>query len=180
MTLDEKLIDLLRDLSVRTGTFTLASGKTSDFYVDARQTTLHPKGAHIIAQLILKRLHPSVSAVGGPVTGADPITGAVVALSHSTDRPINGFMVRKEAKGYGTQNWLEGRANLGAGCSVCVIEDTVTTGGSLLRAIERVEAAGYKVVQCIAVVDREEGAREIIEQSGYPFEALCTRTALIG
>lgn len=176
----KNLIEILNNRSIRTGTFTLASGKTSDFYVDARQTTLFSKGAAIIADLILDRLHPEVTAIGGPVTGADPITGAVVALSSSTDRPINGFMVRKEAKGYGGQNWLEGKAGLEPGCAVCVVEDTVTTGGSLIRAIQRVEEAGYRVVQCIAVVDREEGAREAIEAAGYPFEALCTRTMLLG
>ena len=125
----QELTQILKQRSVKTGLFTLASGKTSDFYVDARQSTLYPRGAYLIAQLILSRLHPEVTAIGGPVTGADPITGAVVALSASTDRPINGFMVRKAAKGYGAQNWLEGQAGLEAGCAVCVVEDTVTTGG---------------------------------------------------
>lgn len=175
----QELIHILKQRSVKTGHFTLASGKTSDFYVDARQTTLYAKGAQIIAELILHRLHPEVTAIGGPVTGADPITGAVVALSASTDRPINGFMVRKTAKGYGAQNWLEGQAGLEAGCAVCVVEDTVTTGGSLLKAIEKIEAAGYRVVQCISVVDREEGAKEAIEAAGYPFEALCTKSVLV-
>ena len=144
-----------------------------------RQTTLYAKGAQLIAEIILSRLHPEVTAIGGPVTGADPITGAAVALSAATNRPINGFMVRKAAKGYGAQNWLEGQAGLEQGTSVCVVEDTVTTGGSLIKAIERIEAAGYKVVQCIAVVDREEGARENIEAAGYPFEALTTKRMLM-
>ena len=175
----QELVKILKHRSVKTGKFTLASGLTSDFYVDARQTTLYAKGAQLIAEIILSRLHPEVTAIGGPVTGADPITGATVALSAATNRPINGFMVRKAAKGYGAQNWLEGQAGLEQGTSVCVVEDTVTTGGSLLKAIERIEAAGYKVVQCIAVVDREEGARENIEAAGYPFEALTTKRMLM-
>ncbi|MGC6511054.1 MAG: orotate phosphoribosyltransferase [Myxococcota bacterium] len=174
-----ELIKILKQRSVKIGQFTLASGKTSDFYVDARQTTLYSRGAQLIAELILKRLHPEVTAIGGPVTGADPITGATVALSAATSRPINGFMVRKAAKGYGAQNWLEGQAGLEKGTAVCVVEDTVTTGGSLLKAIKRIEDAGYKVVQCIAVVDREEGARESIEDAGYPFEALTTKQMLM-
>ena len=84
-----------------------------------------------------------------------------------------------KGRGYGAQNWLEGQAGLEQGTSVCVVEDTVTTGGSLIKAIERIEAAGYKVVQCIAVVDREEGARENIEAAGYPFEALTTKRMLM-
>ena len=182
MTIETKkraLIELLKEKSVRFGTFTLASGKTSDFYVDARQCTLHAEGALLIAELILEQLKPDVVAVGGPVTGADPIAGAVALRAAQQNKNIHGFMVRKEPKGYGGKQWIEGKSNLPEGSSLCVIEDTVTTGGSLLRAIEKLEEAGFTVAQCITVVDREEGARERIEGAGYPFEALVSRSELL-
>ena len=171
----DRLIEILLERSVRHGTFTLASGKESDLYVDARQTTLSPEGALLIADLILDRLHPDVVGVGGPVTGADPVTGAIALRSWQRDRPIHGFMVRKEPKGHGAGNQVEGRAGLPDGSKVCMIEDTVTTGGSLLKAIHAVEAAGLEVAQVICVVDRCEGAAERFAEAGYILEALVTR-----
>jgi orotate phosphoribosyltransferase len=173
--MSERLIEILLERSVRHGTFTLASGKESDLYVDARQTTLSPEGALLIADLILQRLHPDAVGVGGPVTGADPITGAVALRSFQQGRPIHGFMVRKEPKGHGAGNQVEGRAGLPDGAKVCMIEDTVTTGGSLLKAIQAVEDAGLEVVQVICVVDRCEGAAERFADAGYTLEALVTR-----
>ena len=170
-----RLIEILKERSVRTGTFTLASGKTSDLYVDARQTTLSPEGATVLAKLILEHLHPEAVGIGGPVTGADPITGAVITHSWQQGRPLHGFMVRKEPKGHGAGNQVEGRFGLPDGAKVTMIEDTVTTGGSLLKAIKAVEAAGLEVVQVLCVVDRCEGAAEIFEQAGYALEALVTR-----
>ena len=175
----QELIKLLKKNSVRVGQFTLASGKTSDFYVDARQTTLHGQGSVLIAKLLLEILDDEVLAIGGPVTGADPITGATIALASLEGRELAGFMVRKQAKGYGGQNWVEGLGNIPENAPICVIEDTVTTGGSLLKAIQKLEAIGFKIKQCIAVVDREEGARECIEEAGYPFLALTTRSELL-
>ena len=148
------LVALLRQ-NVRTGTFTLASGRTSDFYVDARQVTLHGRGAAIVGRLVLSRLRPDVVAVGGMTVGADPIACAAAALSEQVlGRPIHAFLVRKEAKEHGTGNLVEGLGNLSAGAKVCVVEDTATSGGSLLKAVARVREAGLDVVQCITVVDR--------------------------
>lgn len=174
-----RLVEILKERSVRTGTFTLASGKTSDLYVDARQTTLSPEGSTVIAKMILERLHPDVVGVGGPVTGADPMTGAIVTHSFLDGRPLHGFMVRKEAKGHGAGNQVEGRFGLPDGSKVCMLEDTVTTGGSLLKAIHAVEEAGLEVVQIICVVDRSEGAAERFAESGYTLEALATRADII-
>ncbi len=176
--LHARLVEILRERSVRHGHFVLASGKESDLYVDCRLTTLHAEGAATIAALVLDRLAPDVVAVGGPVTGADPIVGAVLAAAWQRGRNIDGFMVRKEPKGHGLKQWVEGRANLPTGAHVCVVEDTVTTGGSLLRAIQRVEETGLNVVQVIAVVDREEGAAERVRQAGHTLEALVGRDAL--
>lgn len=172
------LIELLKQRSVRWGEFTLASGKTSDFYVDARVTTLNAQGALLIADLVLDNLNDEVVAVGGPVTGAIPIVGAVALRSAQLGRPVHGFMVRKQPKGHGAKNWVEGLANLPKNAAVCMVEDTVTTAGSLVTAIEKVQALGYRVVQAIAVVDREEGARERLEAARVPFIALTTRTDL--
>ena len=170
-----RLIEILMERSVRHGTFTLASGKESDLYVDARQTTLSPEGAAVIADLLLERMHPEAVGVGGPVTGADPVTGAVILRAHQLGRTLHGFMVRKEPKGHGAGTQVEGRAGLPDGSKVCMIEDTVTTGGSLLRAIKAVEDAGLQVVQVSCIVDRCEGAAERFADAGYTLEALVTR-----
>lgn len=178
MDLHTRLVEILRERSVRRERFTLASGRQSDFYVDCRMTTLHPEGAAIIARLILERLKPGIVAVGGPVTGADPIAGAVAAMSWGTDRPIHGFMVRKQLKDHGTGQWVEGAGMLEQGARVCVVEDTVTTGGSLLRAVETVQLQGFEVAQCITVVDRDEGATERFAEAGHTLEHLVCRREL--
>lgn len=177
--LKNRLIELLRAKSVRTGSFTLASGKTSDFYVDARQTTLHAEGANLVAQLVLERLGEDVVAVGGLTMGADPIACSVAAISTLKGRPVHGFLIRKQAKGHGTGQYCEGLANVPEGSKVAIVEDTTTTGGSLLTACERASMAGLNVVQCITVVDREEGAAERVAAGGYTLEALTTRSELL-
>ncbi len=176
--LHQRLVDILRRRSVRKGRFTLASGKESDLYIDCRLTTLDGEGAATIAQLILDRLEPDIVAIGGPVTGADPIVGAVVALAWQRGRKLSGFMVRKEPKGHGLKQWVEGRANLPVGAKVCVVEDTVTTGGSLLRAIGHVQDTGLDVVQVIAVVDRDEGGKARVAEAGLELESLVERSEL--
>ena len=174
----QRLIEILREKSVRTGTFTLASGKTSDFYVDARQTTLHAEGSRIVAALIRDALDPSVVAVGGLTMGADPIACSVAATS-PVDRPLHAFLIRKQAKGHGTGQYCEGLGNVPAGSKVAIVEDTTTTGGSLLTACERAAAAGLEVVQCLTVVDRQEGAAERISEAGWTLIALTTRQDLL-
>lgn len=174
-----RLISLLRTLSVRTGTFTLASGKTSDFYVDVRQTALNAEGAHLIGHLLLERLPAEVVAVGGMTLGADPPACSVAAVSWAAGRPMHAFLVRKEPKGHGVERFVVGLGNIPPGSKVTVLEDTTTTGGSLLRAIERTAEAGLDVVQVITVVDREEGAADLLASAGYQLEALTTRTELL-
>jgi orotate phosphoribosyltransferase len=173
-----RLIEILRERSIRRERFVLASGKESDFYIDVRQTTLHPEGAFLVASLLLERLRPEVRAVGGPVTGADPIAGAVAAISFTKGRPVQGFMVRKALKDHGTGQWIEGRGGLANGAAVCVVEDTVTSGGSVLEAIRTIEREGLRVVQCLCVVDRAEGAKERFAAVGHTLESLVTRAEL--
>lgn len=174
-----QLVSLLREKSVKVGEFTLASGKKSDFYVDVRQTALHCLGAELIGSLILDRLAPEAVGVGGMTLGADPIACSVVALSNSKNRPVHGFIIRKEPKGHGTGKYLVGEGNLPPGSKVCMVEDTTTTGGSLIKAIERAQAAGLDVVQCITIVDREEGAKAALTAAGFQLEALTNRTELL-
>lgn len=175
----DQLIKILKEKSVKVGEFTLASGKTSNFYVDARQTTLSSEGALVIADLLLELLDPEVVGIGGPVTGAIPIVGSTILRSQQLGRPLSGFMVRKAIKGHGTGNMVEGLGSLEAGSKVCMVEDTVTTAGSLVKAIQFVEDAGLNVVQCIAIVDREEGAAETMRAAGYDLISLTTKSELM-
>ena len=145
----QKLLELLREKSVKTGEFTLASGKRSDFYVDVRQTSLHSQGSWLIAQELLEQLDPTIVGIGGLTMGADPLACATAAVSHSQGRELHALLIRKESKGHGTGQYVEGLANFAPGAPVVVVEDTTTTGGSLLTAIERAEEAGLKVIQCI-------------------------------
>lgn len=173
-----RLVQLLREKSYRRMRVVLASGRESDFYVDARQTTLHAEGSWIIGSLIHEALRPEVVGVGGLTMGADPIASAVATVSWSRGKPVHAFIVRKEPKGHGTQTWVEGRANLPAGSPVAIVEDTTTTGGSLLKAVDRAEADGLRVVQCFTVVDREEGAAEALAARGFELHALVRRREL--
>ena len=174
-----RLVNLLMEKSFRVGEFILSSGKKSNFYVDVRQMILCSEGALLIAKLIFSKLKPDVVGIGGPASGADPITGATVLYSHTQGRPISGYMVRKKLKEHGTKQWIEGLSNFAPGAKVCVVEDTISTGTSILKAIQKIEEAGLEVVQCIAVVDREDGAAEKIKAAGYPFDALISCNELI-
>jgi len=176
--INARLLALLNQKSVRYGAFTLASGATSDFYVDVRQTALHAEGSYLIASLILDRLHEDSLAVGGMTLGADPLTSATTAVGHLTGRPVHGFIVRKQPKAHGQGHGVEGLENLPEGTPVTVLEDTTTTGGSLLKAIERAQQAGLRVVQTLTVVDRQEGASERLAEEGFQLQALATRAQL--
>lgn len=164
----ERLLDLLAERSFRVGDFTLASGRKSRYYVDARTTTLSAEGQALIGTLGLSALDEAAlrpEAVGGLTMGADPIAYAIAHRSFLDGRPIEAFTVRKEPKGHGVGKQIEGCFE--AGKEVVVIEDTITTGGSALKACRAVEAAGGEVLAVLALVDREEGGREAIEDEGY-------------
>lgn len=173
-----RLTALLRERSVRFGRFVLASGKESDFYVDARQTTLHAEGAWVIGELVRRALRPEVLGVGGMAVGADPVGAATAVASWRAGRPVHAFIVRKEAKAHGMLQWVEGRANLPDGTPVCVVEDTSTTGQSLLQAVDRCVAEGLVVAQVLTVVDRGEGAAERLAAAGHTLQWLVTRADL--
>ena len=168
----QALIALVRQKALKFGQFTLASGKKATYYLDGKQVTLDPAGAVLIADGILDLLArgPLPEAIGGMAIGADPITAAVVTMSGVRGTPILGFLVRKESKGHGTNQYVEGPVQPGQ--RVAIVEDVVTTGGSSLQAIERVEAFGLKVAQVVAIIDRREGGAEAFAARGYPFASL--------
>jgi len=174
----DRLIAILKELSYRRMRVVLASGRESDFYVDGKQTTLNAEGAWLVGNLVFEALLPEVQGVGGLVVGADPIAAATAAVSFSRGRPVHAFLVRKEAKGHGTGRYVEGRNSLPDGTPVCIVEDTTTTGGSLLQAVDRAEAEGLRVVQCLTIVDREEGAAEALAARGFTLTRLVRRSEL--
>jgi len=177
-----RLLELLRRLSFERRTVTLASGRESDFYVDCKRTTLTAEGHVLTGRLLLdrvRRISPLPRGVGGLTLGADPIASAVALTSFLEGTPVDAFIVRKEPKGHGTGQWIEGRTTIPDGSRVVVIEDVVTTGGSALKAIERCRAERLTPVACLALVDRLEGGREAIQASGVPLESLFTREDFI-
>lgn len=178
----DRLIAIIKARSVVTGqTFTLASGRTSDFYCNLKPTMLDPEGAHLIGQLLAQEFADgSVDLVGGLEMGAVPLATATAAASYAAGRPLPAFFVRKEAKGHGTKSLVEGlvRGDTLAGRRVAILEDVTTTGGSSLKAIAAVRAEGATVVKVITVVDRQEGADETFRSAGVPFGALVTAAEL--
>ncbi len=179
----QQLKEILLKKSYRQGTFTLTSGKTSDFYIDGKQTTLSAEGAYLCGKLIfdlIRKEGDNIQAVGGMTLGADPIVTAVSIASFIENQPIPAFIVRKEAKGHGTGNYIEGLGNMEPGTNVALVEDVVTTGGTLLKVIERVEDAGFKVGLVVTIVERQEGGTEVLSKAGYPLKAIFTREELLG
>ena len=178
----QRLKEIILEKSYREGTFTLTSGKESDFYIDGKQTTLDAEGAYLCGKLILDLINQcpqKIGAVVGMTLGADPLVSAVSVVSFLEKKPIPAFIVRKESKSHGTEAFIEGQKNMPAGCNVTLLEDVVTTGGTLLKVIDRVEAQGFKVAQIITVVDRQEGGAETLAKEGHKLEALFTREELL-
>ena len=179
--LKQNLKDLLTARSLRRGDFVLASGKHSSFYIDARLTTMSGEGLAVIGALGLERLTArgwTPRAVGGLTLGADPVAYALAAAARGRGLPLDAFTVRKQAKTHGTGKRIEGC--FASGMPVVIVEDVITTGGSAHEAIVAVESEGGQVLGVLAVVDREEGGRAVLEQAGYAVEALMTASELLG
>lgn len=181
----EQLRALLEKKSVCHGEFTLASGARSDFYVDARVTTLDPRGACLIGEVgwaLLKQtadnLKKNVNAIGGLTFGADPIALSIGIAAHreNSSMPLQVFTVRKAVKEHGRQKRIEG--NFSAGDSVVVVDDVITTGGSTIQAIDAIEQGGGHVAFVLVLVDREEGGRENIERLGHTVVSIFRRSEL--
>jgi orotate phosphoribosyltransferase len=203
-----RLLELLRTLSFERRKVVLASGRESDFYIDCKRTTLTAEGHALVGRLVfdrIRRLEPLPRGVGGLTLGADPIASAAAltswlqyerwraqgqAAEPAPERAggpggkhppgtIDSYVVRKEPKGHGTGQWIEGRKTIPDGSRVVVIEDVVTTGGSALKAIERCRIENLVPVACVALVDRLEGGREAIEAQGVPLQSLFDRKDFI-
>ncbi len=163
----QELLKLLQTKAVIYGRRTLASGKISYYYIDGKQVTLAARGAYLIGRCIFELMKSNrADAIGGPTLGADPIVGAVLAEAGRQNTPLQGFLVRKEAKDHGTSKLVEGPA-FKPGAKVVLVEDVITTGGSVLKAVLAVEQAGAKVIQIVSLVDREEGATTILASYNY-------------
>ena len=176
-----QLLSLLKEKSYLKKKVILSSGKESDFYIDVKQTSLHPEGIYLIGQLLYEKLQSGekVGAIGGLTMGADPLSVATSLVSVLQKNPIASFYIRKEPKKHGTEQWVEGAANLSKGMQVAIVEDVVTTGASTLQAIERAQAAGYVVKRVLAIVDREEGGKETLQKAGFTLEPLFTKSDFI-
>lgn len=175
----DALRDLLLARSVRRGDFVLASGRRSSFYIDARLTTMSGDGLALIGDLGLDRLAYrgwTPRAVGGLTLGADPVAYALALTARRRGLPLDAFTVRKQAKEHGTGKRIEGCFQ--PGMHVVVVEDVLTTGNSARDAISAVENEGGQVLGVMAVVDRQEGGREALEQAGYLVEAFLTASDL--
>lgn len=179
MTEHAQLVRLLATRSARRGQFTLASGRQSALYIDARLTTMSPDGLVVIGSLGLAMIRKTWKAesIGGLTLGADPISYAISYASAATDQPLRAFTVRKEAKTHGTGKLIEGPFKQGD--RTVVIEDVITTGGSALKAVAAIQQAGGVVAGVLALVDREEGGREAIEETGVSVVSLVTAGELM-
>jgi len=169
-SLKEQLMELMLKIGAfKFGSFTLSSGKKSSYYVDARLVSNHALGGPLVGQLILDLFEEqglAPDSIGGLEAGAISVSCHVQAAAHyQGNAPIQGFYVRKKPKGHGLKKSIEG--NLREGDNVVIAEDVITTGGSAGKAIEAAEAAGAKVLAVVAIIDREEGGRENLEEQGH-------------
>lgn len=171
------LLELFVKLAYQEGDFTLSSGQKSSYYINGKQVTLKAEGALAIGRLLLSMLPDNTQGVGGLTLGADPIVTAVSVVSAYENSPIPAFIIRKQAKGHGTQAYIEG-PTLSPGATVVVLEDVVTTGKSAMLAVERLRAVGYTVNTILALVDREQGGAAFYESQGLNFQALFSITEI--
>ncbi len=162
------LLDLVCAVAYREGEFLLTSGQTTSYYINGKQVALHAWGGLAVGRVLLAMMPPGAIAVSGLTLGADPLITATSVVAAYEGRSLTALIVRKEAKGHGTQAYIEG-PTLPPGSEVVVLEDVVTTGQSALRAVERLIAAGYQVNHIIALVDRLQGGGELYAKQGLQF-----------
>jgi len=176
-----RLTEIICEKSYKEGSFTLASGQKSDYYIDLKATTLDPEGAFLIGSLtldLLKEHKLAVEAVGGLTLGADPIATSVSLVGFLRKMHLSAFIVRKEAKSHGTSKYIEGVENLRKNSPLLILEDVVTTGASSVKAIERLRDEGFHPVAVVTVVDRQQNAEAVFSKMGIPLYSLLTIDAL--
>ncbi len=174
-----RLLEKMRKEALETGTTrVLASGKRSGYYIDGKVITLDPEGTYLTAKLLFDMLAPvDFDAVGGLTIGADPIVGALALFSYINEMPIQTFIVRKDPKTHGTMKLIEGKFK--RGFKVVIVDDVVTTGKSIIQAIDAVKREKGEIVKIITLVDRQEGAREKFSSMGYEFESIFIKEDLL-
>jgi orotate phosphoribosyltransferase len=175
----ERLLAIIRAKSFLKGEFKLVSGAISNYYLDLKPTMFDAEGASLLADLVYEAVKgEDVAAIGGLELGAVPIVVATVARSAGSAHPIAGFVVRKEKKGHGTDNRIDG--NFKSGNAVVLLEDVTTTGGSVMQAVRAVRAQGGTVRKILTIVDREEGARANLAKEGLELQSLFTARDIMG
>ncbi|WP_320675208.1 orotate phosphoribosyltransferase [Prochlorococcus sp. MIT 1341] len=167
----EELLSLLAKDAYRFGDFTLSSGRKSQHYVNCKPVSLSGRGLCLLSLSILSEVELDSVAVAGLTLGADPLVSGVAMAAAQNNRSLNALIVRKEAKGHGTADWLEGPLPE-KGSKITVLEDVVTTGGSSLKAVKQLREEGYKVERVVTIVDREEGGNDVMNQSGLELVSL--------
>lgn len=172
----ERLLEILADRSFAKKRVVLASGRESDFFIDCKQTVLTAEGHALVGELMLEKARAlGADAVAGVELGGCPLASAVALQSFRAGTPLDAIYVRKEVKDHGSRRALEGDTRLAKGARVALLEDVITTGGSTLKAAEKLREAGYVVAGVVALVDRLEGGREAIETAGLSLIAMYTR-----
>ena len=178
----ERLVALLRDRSFERKKVVLASGRESDFFIDCKQSVLTAEGHALVGSLMFDALDalPACEAVAGVELGGCPLASAVSLVSFVRNRPLPALYVRKEVKDHGSRRLVEGDKALRPGLPVVILEDVITTGGSTLKAVEKLRQVGAEVVGVVALVDRLEGGAEAIRAAGLPLVSICTRRDFMG
>ncbi|MGI0493926.1 orotate phosphoribosyltransferase [Alkalinema pantanalense CENA528] len=171
--LRQALLDLFCEVAYKEGDFLLSSGQRSTYYINGKQVTLHPQGALGVGRILLPYIPAETIGVAGLTLGADPIVTAASVVAAYEGRSLTALIVRKEAKGHGTQAYIEG-PTLPAGSPVVVLEDVVTTGQSAMKAVHRLRDAGYQVDRVVSLVDRQQGGAEFYAEQGLNFDAVFT------
>lgn len=178
-----ELIQLVKEKAYEKKKVVLASGKESDFYVDLRNITLHPRGLHMVSSLffdMIRSKFPGTQAVGGPTLGADPIVAGISMISEMQKKPLFAFIIRKEPKKHGLSKLIEGEKNLSEGMKTVIVEDVVTSGDSSYKAYNAAKDAGLEVQGILAILDREEGAEEFFKEKGITFYSLLKKKDVVG
>jgi len=166
-----ELLGLVKARCYKEGDYTLSSGKKTNYYINCKPITLSGEGLYLLSMAMLNEIGQDVKAVAGLTLGADPLVAAVAMHSYQTWKPLDALIVRKEPKGHGTGAWIEGPLPE-EGSKVTILEDVVTTGGSSLKAVEKIRDAGLVVERCVAIVDRQEGGEEALEKEGVQLISL--------
>jgi orotate phosphoribosyltransferase len=173
----ERLVQLLRERSFERKRVTLASGRESDFFIDCKQAVLTAEGHALVGLLMFDALDalPPCDAVAGVELGGCPLASAVSLTSYIRGRPLPALYVRKDVKDHGSKRLIEGDRSLVPDLRVTILEDVITTGGSTLKAVDKLRAAGANVTGVVVLVDRLEGGAEAIRATGLPLVSICTR-----